>query len=149
MATPQRLETVRRMQVAMATAYSTMGAWCLVHPSSVMALGFTPAYAAICNSTTSLMMRCFGAQAMTCGLVLGTCDMTPFSFTAFGLAMVPYIGWNYWFSGIGPARGVITKLMWMDFFGNVFFGLGSLYCAKLLREQQDEDMKQDAIAKEE
>ncbi|KAK0727635.1 hypothetical protein B0T26DRAFT_695230 [Lasiosphaeria miniovina] len=139
MATPQRLETVRRLQLAMATSYSAMGAWCLVHPSSVMALGFTPAYAALCNTTTALLMRCFGAQAMTCGLVLGTSTMTPLSFTAFGLAMIPYVGWNFWFSAVGPAAGVISGLMWMDFAGNLFFGLGSLYCARLLREQQQED----------
>ncbi len=78
---------------------------------------------------------------MTCGLVLGTSNMTTFSFTAFGLAMLPYIGWNYWF-GIGPARGMVTKLMWMDFVGNVFFGAGSLYCAKLLREQEEEDQEE-------
>jgi hypothetical protein len=74
----------------------------------------------MCNTTTSLFVRCFGAQAMTCGLVLGTSTMTPFSFTAFGIAMVPY-------------------LMWMVFVGNVFFGAGSLYCAKLLREQEEGD----------
>ncbi|KAK5652147.1 hypothetical protein OQA88_10789 [Cercophora sp. LCS_1] len=138
MNTPQRLETVRRVQTAMATAYTTMGAWCLLHPSSVLALGFTPPYYAICNVTTSLFTRCFGAQAMTCGLVLGTSTMTSFSFTAFGLAMIPYIGWNYWF-GIGPGKGMVTSLMWMDFIGNVFFGAGSLYCAKLLKEAEEEE----------
>ncbi|KAL2162956.1 hypothetical protein VTH06DRAFT_6792 [Thermothelomyces fergusii] len=134
MATPQRLETVRRLQVAMASAYAGLGAWCLFHPHSVIALGFTPRYAATVTSSavTHLITRCFGAQAMTCGLVLGTSDMTAFSFTAFGLAMIPYIGWNFWF-GIGPARGMITRWMWLDFIGNLFFMGGSLWCAKVLR----------------
>lgn len=109
-----------------------------MHPSSVFALGLTPPYLAISNVTTSLFARCFGAQAMTCGLVLGTSNMTSFSFTAFGLAMIPYIGWNYW-CGIGPGKGMVTSMMWMDFIGNVFFGAGSLYCAKLLKEVEEEE----------
>lgn len=79
---------------------------------------------------------------MTCGLVLGTSTMTSFSFRAFGLAMLPYIGWNYWFGGIGPGRGMVTSLMWMDFLGNVFFCAGSFYCAGLLQEQEEEDQKE-------
>jgi hypothetical protein len=89
------------------------------------------------NATTHLFAQCFGAQAMTCGLVLGTSDMTPFSFTAFGLAMIPYLWWNFWF-GFGPAKGIITKWMWLDFAGNVFFMGGSLWCAGVLREAAGE-----------
>ena len=167
--TPQRLETVRRLQLAMASAYSALGAWyayrfslpffhpspprakghppselsitnyqtlarCLLHPSSVITLGFTPPYAAMCNWTTSLMMRCFGAQAMTCGLLLGTSTMTASSFRAFGLAMIPFLFYNFWFSGVGPAPGVLTSLLALEVLGNLFFCLGSLYCARLLRE---------------
>ncbi|KAK3326068.1 hypothetical protein B0H66DRAFT_550009 [Apodospora peruviana] len=93
------------------------------------------------NSTTSLFVRCFGAQAMTCGLVLGTSDMTALSFTAFGVAMLPYLGWNYWCSGLGPAGGMVSRWMLMDFLGNCFFLGGSLYCARLLRDVEDETKK--------
>ncbi|KAL2265125.1 hypothetical protein VTJ83DRAFT_6225 [Remersonia thermophila] len=140
MATPQRLETVRRLQTTMATAYAGLGAWCLLRPQSVIALGFTPRYAAISNVTTRLFARCFGAQAMTCALVLGTSDMTAFSFTAFGLAMVPYLGWNLWF-GAGPRKGMINSWMWLDCVGNLFFMGASLWCAKVLREEDRRDMK--------
>ena len=111
---------------------------CLFHPYSVIALGFTPKYIKMSTETTCLFARCFGAQAMTCGLLLGTSNMTLSSFTAFGLAMIPYIGWNFWYSGIGPARGTMTGLIWADLVGNVFFMSGSLWCAKLLREEQRE-----------
>ncbi|KAK1763717.1 hypothetical protein QBC33DRAFT_549014 [Phialemonium atrogriseum] len=134
MASPQRRETVRHIQAAMAAGYSGMGAWCLFHPSSVISLALTPTYAAF-DPTTSLFCRCFGAQAMTCGLLLGTSDMTVNSFVAFGLAMIPYIGFNAWF-GIGPGKGVFTRWLWMDFIGNMVFGLGSMYCAKLLVEEE-------------
>ncbi|KAK4141236.1 uncharacterized protein C8A04DRAFT_31213 [Dichotomopilus funicola] len=144
MTTPQRLQTVRRVQMAMAVAYGGLGAWCLLHPASVIALGFTPPYVALAanNPTTDLFARCFGAQAMTCGLVLGTSQMTAFSFTAFGLAMVPYLAWNFWFSGVGPKAGMVSGLMVVDFFGNLGFLGGSLWCARVLREvEEDEDGK--------
>ncbi|KAH6850523.1 hypothetical protein B0I37DRAFT_352994 [Chaetomium sp. MPI-CAGE-AT-0009] len=134
MSTPQRLETVRRLQTIMATTYAGLGAWCLFHPRSVIALGFTPKYVGMSNATTDLFARCFGAQAMTCGLLLGTSEMSAFSFTAFGLAMIPYIiGWNFWF-GVGPGKGMVNKLMWLDFIGNVFFMGGAFWCARVLRE---------------
>lgn len=85
-------------------------------------------------------MRCFGAQAMTAGLLLGVSPMDERSFTNFGLAMIPYVAFNAWF-GIGPGRGVFTKWLFMDFVGNVFFGLGSAYCVKLLREQRESNEK--------
>jgi hypothetical protein len=74
---------------------------------------------------------------MTCGLLLGVSDMTVNSFTAFGLAMVPYLGFNAWF-GVGPGRGVFTKWLWMDFIGNAVFLSGSLLAAKLLKDEEDE-----------
>ncbi|KAJ5657543.1 uncharacterized protein N7484_001192 [Penicillium longicatenatum] len=116
----------------MSIGYSGMGAWCLFLPSTVIGLSLTPQYVSY-DRTTLLLMRCFGAQAMTCGLLLGTATMTKRSFTAFGLAMIPYLTFNAWF-GIGPGQGMFTPLLWLDFVGNVTFGLGSLYCASLLTE---------------
>lgn len=72
---------------------------------------------------------------MTTGLLLGISDMTVRSFTAFGLAMIPYLGFNAWF-GIGPGRGMFTKLLWMDFAGNVVFLSGSLVAAIMLRNEE-------------
>lgn len=111
---------------------------CLFHPYSVVALGFTPKYIDMSTETTYLFALFFGAQAMTCGLLLRTSNITPPSLTAFGLAMISYIGWNFWYSGIGPARGTMTGLIWADFVGNVFFMSASLWCAKLLREEKRE-----------
>lgn len=74
---------------------------------------------------------------MTAGLLLGTAPMNERSFAAFGLAMIPYLLFNGWF-GVGPGRGVFTPLLTLDFVGNMFFGLGSAYCWKLLREQREE-----------
>jgi hypothetical protein len=80
---------------------------------------------------------------MTTGLLLGVSDMTTRSFTAFGLAMIPYLGFNAWF-GVGPGRGVFTKWLWMDFIGNIVFFSGSLVAAKLLRDENDEQKSKKA-----
>ncbi|CAI4218828.1 unnamed protein product [Parascedosporium putredinis] len=104
MATPQRLEFVRRLQTVMATGYSSMGAWCLIHPTSVIALSLSPAYA-VQSATTALLMRCFGAQAMTAGLLLGTSSLDERGFTCFGLAMIPYLFFNAWYLA-GPGRSL-------------------------------------------
>ncbi|KAJ6116126.1 hypothetical protein N7523_005601 [Penicillium sp. IBT 18751x] len=113
----QKLKTVHRIQAAMAFGYSGMGAWCLLQPSFVIGLSLNPPYALV-NRTTSLLMSCFGAQAMTCGLLLGAADMSQKSFTIFGLAMIPYVAFNFWF-GLGPGRDVFTPWLWLDFVGNM------------------------------
>lgn len=98
-------------------------------------MGFVPEYAVV-NRVNSLLMQCFGAQAMTCGLVLGTSQMTSKSFTIFAAAMIPYIvAFNGWF-GLGPQRGLLTNWLWLDFAGNIFFLSGSLYCARLLKKPE-------------
>ena len=70
---------------------------------------------------------------MTSGLLLGVSPMDERSFTAFGVAMIPYLMFNAGF-GVGPEKGVLTKWLFMDFIGNVIFAIGSGYCVKLLRE---------------
>lgn len=109
---------------------------CLLFPSTVIGLSLVPKYATT-EYTPTLLMRCFGAQATTCGVLLGTANMTPKSFVAFGLAMIPYLGFNYWF-GVGPGKGVFTSLLWLDFVGNVTFCAGSFYCAWLLGRDEEE-----------
>lgn len=83
-------------------------------------------------------MRVFGAHAVTCGLLLGTADMSRRSWSAFGLAVASFMGFNVWM-GIGPGKGMFTKWLWMDFVGNAAFALGSAWCVKLLGEQEEEE----------
>ncbi|CEN61268.1 hypothetical protein ASPCAL07930 [Aspergillus calidoustus] len=138
--TQQNLRTARRIQLAMALGYSGLGAWCLLHPTSAIRLSLSPQYITL-DRAPVLIMRCFGAQAMTCGLLLGVADMTRKSFLAFGAAMVPYLGFNAWF-GVGPGRGVFTPWLWLDFVGNVGFFVGSLWCARLIGEAEDVQKKE-------
>ncbi|KAK4188863.1 hypothetical protein QBC35DRAFT_494998 [Podospora australis] len=75
---------------------------------------------------------------------LRTSTMTSSSFRKFGLAMLPYLAWNVWF-GVGPARGMLTRWMALDFVGNVFFCLGSSWCSKVLRGVEEEEDKKNKV----
>ncbi|KAF2224450.1 hypothetical protein BDZ85DRAFT_260985 [Elsinoe ampelina] len=131
MTTPQRVITVRRLQTTMAASYAGMGAWCLLFPSTVLSLSLRPAFRTT-HPTVILLMRCFGAQAATAGLLLGTAQMTSFSFKAFSLAMVPYIaGFNAW-AVLGGGREMFTPWIWMDVIGNLFFMGGSWWAGEVL-----------------
>lgn len=125
---------VHRIQTTMAVGYSAMGAWCVLAPASVITLSLTSTFARV-DATTMLLMQCFGAQAVTTGLLLGTATMTAASFKAFGLAMLPYLGFNVWF-GVGPGKGMFTPVLGLDFVGNIVFALGSAWCVRLLEERE-------------
>lgn len=66
--------------------------------------------------------------------------MTATSFTAFGVSMISYLGFNAWFI-IGPGRDFFTNWLWMDFVGNMVFLSGSLFAAKLLKDDEEEQEK--------
>ncbi|KAL2798990.1 hypothetical protein BJX66DRAFT_294538 [Aspergillus keveii] len=120
----------------MLTLHQNLKQRCLLYPTSAIRLSLAPQYITL-DRAPVLIMRCFGAQAMTCGLLVGVADMSRKSFLAFGAAMVPYLGFNAWF-GIGPGRGVFTPWLWLDFVGNVGFFVGSLWCAQLVGEAEGE-----------
>lgn len=83
-------------------------------------------------------MRCFGAQAMISGLLLGVAPMNARSFNAFALAMMPFLGFNAWFI-VGPGREMFTNWLLMDLVGNVFYAVGSAYCARVLEGEGKEE----------
>lgn len=95
-------------------------------------------------------MRCFGAQAMTSGLLLSTTTINAQAFKIFGLSMVPYLVFNAWFAaewlGFGAGReggigSMFTKVLLLDFVGNCVFMGGSLWAARLLEGSVKEEKK--------
>ena len=72
---------------------------------------------------------------MTSGLLLGVSNLTARGFALFGLSMIPYLGFNAWFL-VGPGKGVFTEWLWLDLVGNVVFLSGSLFVAKIMREEE-------------
>ena len=94
-----------------------MGGWCLVAPATINAWAIRPE-AQVDGATFRLMIGCFGAQAMLVGLVAATARFTRATFLAFGLAMLPFFAFNYWFYFQQP---ILNELMALDFIANVVF----------------------------
>lgn len=93
-----------------------LGGWCLLFPGMVESLGFRPEHQAG-TLTSKVMMGCFGAQAVLCGILIMTARFTPKTFLIFGLAgSIPFFGFNYYFYFVEP---VFSDWMLLDFAGNI------------------------------
>ena len=102
-------------QRLIAVPFLALGAWCLFFPATVERLGFRPEYQHG-TATTALMMGCFGAQAMLAGLFAWFSRFTRATFLAYGIALLPFFWFNYWFVFVVP---MFTRWMLLDFGANV------------------------------
>ena len=127
--------TSRKLQVCLAFIFLLLGGWCLLFPSSVIAITFLPEFA---NSDLQarFLMGCFGAQAVLTGTIVLTARFTPTTFLVFGLiGSVPFFAFNVWFFVVEP---VLNAWMLLDFAGNIgilVIGLWGWTLSK--RERQD------------
>ena len=102
-------------QRLIAVPFLVLGAWCLVLPGQVEWLGFRPEYLHA-STTTAVMMGCFGAQAILSGLFAAFSRFTRTTFLVYGIALLPFFWFNYWFVFVVP---VFNQLMLIDFAANV------------------------------
>lgn len=116
--------TARHVQRLLALIFIGLGGWCLLYPAAVEALVLRPEYR-IGNATSTLLVACFGAQAVLAGIAVWGARFRPRMFLLFGVvASVPFFGFNYYFYFV---RGMFTDWMLLDFAGNV----GILACGLL------------------
>lgn len=106
--------TVRRLQLALALVFFVLGGWCLVSPSSVVALCIRPAWRSSAPLVPFLVGG-FGAQALIAGLFAAFSRFTATTFAAYGLALLPFFAFDYWFFAVTP---VLTPLGLLDAVGN-------------------------------
>ena len=102
-------------QRLIAVPFLVLGAWCLLLPQMVERLGFTPEYYEG-SPTTALMMGCFGAQAVLAGLFAFFSRFTRTTFLVYGIALLPFFWFNYWFVFVVP---MFSRWMLLDFVANV------------------------------
>ena len=102
-------------QRLIAVPFLALGAWCLLFPQMVERLGFTPEYYEG-TPTTGLMMGCFGAQAVLAGLFAFFSRFTRTTFLAYGIALLPFFWFNYWFVFVVP---MFNQWMLLDFAANI------------------------------
>lgn len=106
--------TVRRIQWLIAAVFFILGGWALLAPRSVIALTLLPQY----RTDTPILpfvVACFGAQAILSGLFAAFAQFTRITFLAYGIALLPFFAFNWWFTFVDP---VFTLLGLLDAVGN-------------------------------
>jgi hypothetical protein len=81
----------------------------------VEALGVRPAHYQG-TAVTALFVGCFGAQAILSGLFAFFSRFTPTTFLVYGIALLPFFWFNYWFVFVVP---ILSEWMALDFAANV------------------------------
>lgn len=102
-------------QRLIAVPFVVLGAWCLFFPDMMAKLAFRPEHYHP-SIATSLMIGCFGAQAILSGLFAAFSRFTRMTFLAYGIALLPFFWFNYWFVFVAP---VLNEWMLLDFGANV------------------------------
>jgi hypothetical protein len=106
--------TSRYIQWGIASVFFILGGWALLAPQSVIDLCFLPAY----RTGTPILpfaIGCFGAQAVISGLFAAFSRFTRATFLAYGVALIPFFGFNAWFTLVDP---VFTPVGLLDAVGN-------------------------------
>ncbi|HEU0311191.1 MAG TPA: hypothetical protein VFR36_08245 [Sphingomicrobium sp.] len=105
----------RRWQTLIAIVFLGLGGWCLIAPTSVVALTVLPRHQNDFQ-LTAITLGAFGAQAMLVGLVAATSQFTARTFLALGVAMLPFFAFDWWFYFVDP---VFNELILLDVAGNL------------------------------
>lgn len=83
-------------QRLIAAPFLILGAWCLLFPEMVERLTLRPEYYRG-DTVSTLLIGCFGAQAVLAGLFAASSRFTRTTFAVFGVALLPFLWFNYWF----------------------------------------------------
>jgi hypothetical protein len=105
---------VRRIQWAIAAVFFLLGGWALLAPQSVIDLTFLPQYR-VGTPILPFAVACFGAQAMIAGLFAAFSRFTRAAFLAYGIALLPFFAFDWWFTFVDP---VFTAVGLLDAVGN-------------------------------
>lgn len=107
--------SVRTIQLLLASVFFVLGGWCLVSPGSVLALTITPAWQSAAP-IVPVLVGAFGAQALIAGLFAAFARFTRATFFAYGIALLPFFVFDYYFYAVQPMLTVVGLL---DAVGNV------------------------------
>jgi hypothetical protein len=111
------MSEVQRLQYAIAAVFLVLGGWCLVAPGSVVALTVRPDFQSD-HPLVLVSLGAFGAQAMLAGLFAAFSRFTKWTFAAFGVAVLPFFAFDWWFYAVEP---MFNELILLDALGNVIF----------------------------
>lgn len=107
--------SVRTIQWWLAAVFVVLGGWCLVSPGSVLALTITPTYQSEAP-IVPILIGAFGAQALIAGLFAAFSRFEQRTFLAYGIGLLPFFVFDYWFYVVVP---MLTWVGLLDVVGNV------------------------------
>ena len=107
--------TARTTQYLIGAVFAVLGAWALLAPDSVIELAVRPEFQSD-DYLAKFSLACFGAQACLFALVAFTAIFTKRTFAAYGIALLPFFVFNYWFYFRVP---LLTEVGLLDFVGNL------------------------------
>ena len=106
--------TALRIQRAIAAVFVVLGGWALLMPQQVIDLTIRQGIAQGGRLET-FAVACFGAQALISGLFAASARFTRTTILAYGIALLPFFAFNYWFYFIDP---IFTAVGLLDLLGN-------------------------------
>ena len=107
--------TVRAYQYLLASVFLVLGGWCLLSPTSVLELAIRTEYQSDAP-IVPILMGAFGAQALIAGLFAAFSTFTRRTFVAYGIALLPFFVFDYYFYAVEP---MLTWIGLLDAVGNV------------------------------
>jgi hypothetical protein len=119
------------IQRLIALPYLVLGGWCLLGPSSVEQLMITPEYQHL-SPTSTLLIGCFGAQAVLGGLFVWFSEWKPITFLVYAIALLPFFWFNYWFVFEVP---IFNRWLALDFGSNAAMLALSLWGWRLAKAE--------------
>jgi hypothetical protein len=107
--------TPLHIQRLIAAVFIGLGGWCLVLPGMVADLTLTPAFRGD-DPVIPILVGCFGAQAVLAGLFAAFSRFTRTTFLVYGLALLPFFVFDFWFYAVKP---VFIGFILLDLAGNL------------------------------
>lgn len=107
--------SARTTQYFIGAVFAVLGGWALLAPNSVIDLAVRPEFRSD-DYLASFALACFGAQACLFALVAFTAIFTRRTFAAYGIALLPFFVFNYWFYVRVP---LLNEVGLLDFAGNL------------------------------
>ncbi len=103
------------IQRLIAAVFIVLGGWALADPRSAIELGLQPGYQE--GAGMGFAVGCFGAQALIAGLFAATARFTPATFAAYGVMLIGFLAFDYWFWAVEPVLSTLGAAL--DGIGNL------------------------------
>lgn len=107
--------SARTCQYLIASVFFVLGGWCLLSPASVIELAIRPEYRSDAP-IVPILLGASGAQALIAGLFAAFSTFTRGTFVAYGIALLPFFVFDYYFYAAEP---MLTQIGLLDVAGNL------------------------------